>query len=511
MSEARMPTTLPSPVDRGQFRFVAVDAAGGCGAGTTTRSHPGWWTCSAGSASTAATTSREGTMVVRAVAVAVVCAMLAAAGCEVLHLPPQVWTVDGGGNRVMADNAWNWHVFKHADIERSVFDEAAGRRPPPVRYVSWHDHWLSRWEAKVEGRRENVRKHLGYIAERRRQEGLPDVDVRRGFGEAVDANVRREAAGEPVGLAGVPDNWNDFWLWRIGKLWRIPAIPGVALGEEELACRIVLRRREHGLPELSEPARDCAGVLPPVAPPPRVAERSERGYGFWWTPERMFADPAARALVEAARRGRVRTVDRLVAAGTDVNASGIGKINPLYWAGSLRVFRRLLELGADPHVLYDDGTTKMHSVARYGDKRYLEAALAHGGDPNVRDAWSDTPLSASPLGMWPGTVATLLNAPGVDIEAPNRHGTTVAMKVAGIRDDILLALLERGADYERRNAAGYSVLDRLAFQRPLMFPGTTYARACDEVIAWLAARGVELPEPRRRLPASPSADWRAAR
>ena len=28
MSEARMPTTLPSPVDRGQLRFVAVDAAG---------------------------------------------------------------------------------------------------------------------------------------------------------------------------------------------------------------------------------------------------------------------------------------------------------------------------------------------------------------------------------------------------------------------------------------------------------------------------------------------------
>ena len=26
--EARMPTTLPSPVDRGEFRFVAVDAGG---------------------------------------------------------------------------------------------------------------------------------------------------------------------------------------------------------------------------------------------------------------------------------------------------------------------------------------------------------------------------------------------------------------------------------------------------------------------------------------------------
>lgn len=28
MSQLGMPTTLPSPVDRGQFRFVAFDAAG---------------------------------------------------------------------------------------------------------------------------------------------------------------------------------------------------------------------------------------------------------------------------------------------------------------------------------------------------------------------------------------------------------------------------------------------------------------------------------------------------
>ena len=28
LNESRMPTTLPSPVDRGEFAFVAVDAAG---------------------------------------------------------------------------------------------------------------------------------------------------------------------------------------------------------------------------------------------------------------------------------------------------------------------------------------------------------------------------------------------------------------------------------------------------------------------------------------------------
>ena len=28
MNESRMPTTVPSPIDRGEFRFVAVDATG---------------------------------------------------------------------------------------------------------------------------------------------------------------------------------------------------------------------------------------------------------------------------------------------------------------------------------------------------------------------------------------------------------------------------------------------------------------------------------------------------
>ena len=28
MTEPRMPTTLPSPVDRGEFRFAAVDGSG---------------------------------------------------------------------------------------------------------------------------------------------------------------------------------------------------------------------------------------------------------------------------------------------------------------------------------------------------------------------------------------------------------------------------------------------------------------------------------------------------
>ena len=171
----------------------------------------------------------------------------------------------------------------------------------------------------------------------------------------------------------------------------------------------------------------------------------------------------------------------------------------------------LLEHGADPNVVSVMGESAMHTAARTPNAGFLEAALAHGGDPNVRDPWGDTPLSAAPWHIWPRVLETLLHAPGVDLEAPNRYGTTVAMKVAGLRDDVLLALLERGADYNVRNAAGYNVLDRLAFHRPLMFPGTVAARNCDRVIDWLAERGVELPEPRVRLPHSPSAGWAEGR
>ncbi|MYA17398.1 MAG: hypothetical protein F4Z28_11885, partial [Gammaproteobacteria bacterium] len=105
-------------------------------------------------------------------AAAVLCAALAAAGCHLVYVPQPVWTVDAEGNRVLADTAFTWSEFRD-DIHRRVLDEAAGRRPPAT-YLSWHEYWLVRLEAQVERRRENVGKHLGYIAERRRQAGLPD-------------------------------------------------------------------------------------------------------------------------------------------------------------------------------------------------------------------------------------------------------------------------------------------------------------------------------------------------
>lgn len=314
------------------------------------------------------------------------------------------------------------------------------------------------------------------------------------FVRGIERSIALEVAGRrPPGYKAFGHgSWRESWTSRIDT-WTEEA---TVLGDK-LVVYIVERRRQEGLrplgaewtapQEYREPPAYSAGMEP------------------------RFPDERVRALVAAAREGDVRRIDRLVAEGTDPNARGRGGITPLHLNGrNLRGFVRLLEHGADPNVLVDDdGTTVMHRSV-VGWPARLRATLRHGGDVNVRDAWGDTPLSSTDrlLVLQRDMLAVLLEEPGLDIEAPNRDGTTVAMKVAGLRNDILYELLVRGADYERRNAAGYSVLDRLAFQGQFKYAGTRGKRLQDKVVAWLAERGVELPPPRSVVPAWDNDDWR---
>ena len=293
------------------------------------------------------------------------------------------------------------------------------------------------------------------------------------------------------------DSWRESWTSWMGR-WT----DGGNAMSEKLVAYVVERRRQEGLRPL-----DDEWTMP-------QEYREKPAYSAGMEPR--FSDERVRALVVAARDGDIQRIDRLVAEGADPNARGPGGVTPLYLTvnmgrGDVRGFVRLLEHGADPNVLVDDdGTTVMHwSVGGMKPDRLL-AALRHSGDVNVRDAWGDTPLSSTDrlLGIWPDLLSALLDAPGLDIEAPNRDGTTVAMKVAGLRDDILYELLVRGADYERRNAAGYSVLDRLAFQGQFKYAGTPGQRLFEKVVAWLGERGVELPPPRSVLAAWDNDGWR---
>jgi ankyrin repeat protein len=213
----------------------------------------------------------------------------------------------------------------------------------------------------------------------------------------------------------------------------------------------------------------------------------------------MFPDSEVRALAKAAGKGRIRTIDKWVAQGVDVNARGTRGATPLFWAmRNAKGFERLLEWGADPNVVYEDGGSIMHWAIRHRKDVYLKLVLEHGGDPNmVVGVQEETPLYWA-LGYSEKHKVPMLLEAGANINSQRRNGETPLMDAAMMGQyDLVLDLLERGADYTIKDKRGKGLADTIAFRRPTMDPKNDLTDWMLKVIAWLEGRGVTIPESRK--------------
>jgi ankyrin repeat protein len=116
-----------------------------------------------------------------------------------------------------------------------------------------------------------------------------------------------------------------------------------------------------------------------------------------WKAADYFDDPQVIALCKAIEANDLKEIDRLVAAGADVNAKGKGNMTPLLWAfpdNKLPRFKRLLEHGADPNVILSEhdfnargemkaGKSVTHMASTTSFPGYFEAVFEHGGDVNL--------------------------------------------------------------------------------------------------------------------------------
>lgn len=248
---------------------------------------------------------------------------------------------------------------------------------------------------------------------------------------------------------------------------------------------------------------------------------------FNWKAEDYFDDPQVIALCRAIEKNDLAEIDRLVAAGADVNAQGKGKMTPLLWAfpdNKLARFKRLLEHGANPNVLVESDFGTRHAIwpgkavthlasATWFDG-YCEAVFDHGGDPNLVSAPRITREEMPLFEVIKSRSANkkerirLLIEKGADLDRANGDGITPAMQATSYfgQYDIALAPLEAGADPKVYMSGNNQKLIHL-----VVGDGENHIRtsswsprqkaAYDALVHWLERRGEsdeEAKEDRRR-------------
>jgi hypothetical protein len=108
----------------------------------------------------------------------------------------------------------------------------------------------------------------------------------------------------------------------------------------------------------------------------------------------LASTPAERDLMMAIREGDVSRVQRLLNAGTNVNAS-VDNISPLMQAthgGCHHIMRLLIERGADVNSANSVAETPLMLAAGHGDVMAFQMLLANGANPEARDVNGQTAM-----------------------------------------------------------------------------------------------------------------------
>ncbi|WP_420933669.1 ankyrin repeat domain-containing protein [Alteromonas sp. A081] len=221
----------------------------------------------------------------------------------------------------------------------------------------------------------------------------------------------------------------------------------------------------------------------------------------------MFVDTKIRELAKYAGKGNISGIQSLIDQGVDVNSRGNQGVTPLFWAlrrENLAGFKKLLESGADPNITFASSSI-IHWASRLKDTRFLEVALANNGDPNLYAGHPQKTPIFNTISVDNGenlaALKLLLDA-GADIDAKTGNEMVFGMSMGGItpvlaaadivRYDIVLILLEAGAQYETTDDTGRDLISRIKAVQNRFSEGATQKASLDRVIKWLEEKGVKL-------------------
>ena len=163
----------------------------------------------------------------------------------------------------------------------------------------------------------------------------------------------------------------------------------------------------------------------------------------------------ATLLIDAAEKGDVNLVDKLLRVGADPNGRGYS-INavPLTRTQSTAVVSSLVGADADVNVADDTGTTPLSRALSTGNDSGAHLLLSKGASV-VPEFPADPPL----LVVRDLAMARKLVDEGADVNQTSARGVTPLMRAVGRNDEALARFyIEQGADVTAVDAAGNTAL-----------------------------------------------------
>jgi beta-lactamase regulating signal transducer with metallopeptidase domain len=183
------------------------------------------------------------------------------------------------------------------------------------------------------------------------------------------------------------------------------------------------------------------------------APRHQVGHGTVVPADAAAPTGTDRELFDAAARGDVDRMTRLIAGGTNVNAVIRGDGSPLIGAVRNRqvdAARLLLDRGADPNLSVTFDGSPLIAAAAQGHPDLVHLLIARGADPALPVPFDGNPLIAAARNGHLEIVRTLLEF-GVPIDdvVPGDETALMSASYAGQLDAVRL-LVEHGADVNLR-------------------------------------------------------------
>ncbi|MFT4196699.1 MAG: ankyrin repeat domain-containing protein [Pseudoxanthomonas sp.] len=205
-----------------------------------------------------------------------------------------------------------------------------------------------------------------------------------------------------------------------------------------------------------------------------------------------FQDPAVAPMAEAIRQGDLVRIGAL-AATTDLSAHGRDGATLLEWAiwcEQPRALAALLEAGADPALPGTDRDSVAVMAAQVEPPDYLQVLIEHQAPVDiVSPRGGRTPVFMAVLAHREPQLRMLMAA-GADLQRIDSMGNTLLHQAALANNGrALLELLRAGVDPRAVNAQGAS-FQRYFFMTREQLLDARSRRERAAVEAWLAAHGI---------------------